>query len=147
MPLQPSRLIVESVPVAAILLLWHLLAGVARVQHVGGPVADAGAVMAALYVVVRGASLSDRADPPSTIDVRVVLAENARLAVPAGAWFLGAMAVGAIETYVHVFEWIVTAVASALAGAGLGVVGIYAVAAGYATFQRDGATTGVPTDD
>jgi len=147
MSLQTSRLIGESIPVAAILLFWYLLAGIAQFQNVGGPVGDAGGVMAALYVIVRGVSLADRADPPTTLDVRDVLRENARLAVPAGAWFVAAMLVGAVETYVHVFEWVVSSVAASLAGAGLAVVGLYAVAAGKAALRRDGGVVGVSTGD
>ena len=134
MPLQPKRLAAEAVPVAGILAFWNLLAWFVQHQNVGGPVRTAGVVMAGLYVVVRGVSLAPEVPRFATDDVRLVLYENARVAVPAGAWFVAAMAVAAIDGstgYGH--SPVTTIVASALAGSGLGVVGIYAVAAGYRT--------------
>lgn len=140
MTLPPKRLAVEAVPVAAILLFWNLLATVAHVQNVGGPVRDAGLLVAGLYVVVRGVALSDLATRPATVDLEAVLRENARLAVPAGAWFVAAMVVGALESWILEFGGVLTAIRGALGGAGLAVVGLYVVAAGYATFG-DGSTT------
>lgn len=142
--LPPRRLIREGVPVAAILLFWNLLAGIAHFQNVGGTVGDAGVIMAALYVVVRGVSLSSEVFPPVTGDVEAVLYENARLAVPAGVWFVGAMAVGALEAHIHEFTWIISSVKMALAGGGLGVVTLYAVAAGYRTFSGGKTTDSDP---
>ncbi|MFC4549715.1 MULTISPECIES: hypothetical protein [Halorussus] len=135
MSLPPKRWAREPVPVAAILLFWNLLAVVAQMQNVGGPVRDAGIVMAALYVVVRGVSLSAEVQPTVAADVEAVLHENARLAVLAGAWFLGAIIVYAGDGNLYAYGPSSGAVAlgSALAGAGLGVVGLYAVAVGYAT--------------
>lgn len=141
--LQPRRLIREGVPIAAILLFWNLLAVVASEQHVGESVGSAGVVVAALYVLIRGVSLSAEVLPPMTGDVRAVLYENARLAVPAGAWFLGAMATNALGELLFAYgpPSFVSALASSLAGAGLGVVAIYAVAAGYRTLG-DGSASG-----
>ncbi len=129
--LHPREFVREAVPVAAILLFWNLLAGVAHFQNVGGPVGSAGVVMAALYVVLRGVALSSEVLAPATDDVAAILHQNALLALPAGAWFVAAMAVGAVEIYVEEFAWVVSSVATALGGAGLGVVGLYAVAAGH----------------
>lgn len=131
----PTRLAREAIPVAAILLFWNVLAGIARTQNVGGPVGEAGVLMAALYVVVRGISLSDRVVPLATGDVATVLTQNARIAMPAGAWFLGAMVAGAVELHVREFTGFAWAVKTALAGAGLGVVGLYAVAVGVSAFE------------
>jgi hypothetical protein len=141
--LQPRRLIRESAPVAVILAFWNLLAVVAQQQHVGESVGSAGVVMAALYVVVRGVSLSSETLPPVTGDVREILYENAQLAIPAGAWFLGAMLTNALGELLFAYgpPSFVSALASSLAGAGLGVVAIYAVAAGYRTLD-DGRAAG-----
>ncbi|WP_435181542.1 hypothetical protein [Halorussus sp. AFM4] len=141
MPLLPKRLAAEGVPVAGVLAFWNLLAWVVQHQNVGGPARTAGVVMAGLYVVVRGVALAPEVPRFATDDVRLVLSENARVAVPAAAWFVAAMAVAAIDGstgYGH--SPVTTVAASALASAGLGVVGIYAVAAGYRTLG--GGTVG-----
>ncbi|WP_135825115.1 hypothetical protein [Halorussus ruber] len=147
--LQPRRLIRESAPVAAILSFWNLLAVVTQQQHVGESVGSAGVVMAALYVVVRGVSLSSEALPPVTGDVRAVVYENAQLAIPAGAWFLGAMVTNALGELLFAYgpPSFVSALASSLAGAGLGVVALYAVAAGYRTLDGGRAAGGRPPTD
>jgi hypothetical protein len=139
----------ESLPVAVILLFWNLLAVVAGEQHVGGSVSSAGVVMAALYVVVRGVSLSTEMPPPTTDDVRTLLYENALLAVPAGAWFVAAMLANALGELLFVYgpPSLVSSVVSSLAGAGLGVVGLYAVAAGYAAIGAGNAAGGRPPVD
>jgi hypothetical protein len=142
MALQFQRLVREGIPIAAVLLFWNLLAVVSQTQHVGESVGSAGVVMAALYVAVRGVSLSDEVLPPMTGDVESILYENASLAVPAGAWFLAAMAVGAVESHIHEFTSILSSVRSALAGAGLGVVALYAVAAGYRALGDENAGVG-----
>ena len=152
MSLPPKRLAAEGVPVAGILAFWNLLAWVVQLQNVGGPVRTAGVVMAGLYVVVRGVSLAPVVPRFSTDDVRLVLYENARVAVPAGAWFVAAMAVAALDgaLYPYAPSPTTTVVASALASAGLGVVGIYAVAAGYKTLgggNGAGGGTGTTGDE
>jgi hypothetical protein len=143
----PKRLALEAVPVAAVLLFWNLLAGIAHVQNVAGPVGSAGVVMAALYVVVRGVSLSSDVLPPATDNVAAVLYQNALLALPAGAWFVAAMAFGAVEAYVYDFSWVVSSLKTALGGAGLGVVGLYAVAAGRRALFEENPAGGRPSPD
>ncbi|WP_276302311.1 hypothetical protein [Halorussus lipolyticus] len=135
--LQPRRLIREGLPIAAILTFWNLLAVVASEQQVGGPVGAAGVVMAALYVLVRGVALSSEVLPPMTGDVKGVLYENASLAVPAGAWFLAGIATNALGELLFAYgpPSFVSTLASSLGGAGLGVVAIYAVAAGSRTLD------------
>jgi hypothetical protein len=136
-------LVREGIPIAAILLFWNLLAVVGQTQHVGESVGSAGIVMAALYVVVRGVSLSDEVLPPMTGDVRGIVYENALLAVPAGAWFLSAILVSKLAELI--FRYVpsfVSVFVSSLAGAGLGVVGLYAVAAGYRTLGGGNAGVG-----
>ncbi|WP_128478853.1 hypothetical protein [Halorussus pelagicus] len=143
----PKRMTLEALPVAAILLFWNLLAGVAEFQGVAGSVSSAGVVMAALYVVVRGVSLAEQVRPPAMGRVETVLVENARLAVPAGAWFLAAVMAAAVERYVNEVLWLLSPVKTALAGAGLAVVGLYAVAAGYSALGGERAAGGRPHED
>ncbi|MFC4451728.1 hypothetical protein [Halorussus aquaticus] len=147
----PKRLVIEAVPVAAVLLFWNLLATVAREQHVAGAVGSAGVVMAALYVVVRGVSLSTAVIPPATGDTREVLYENALLALPAGSWFVAGMVTNALGELLFAYgpPSAFSALASSLAGAGLGVVGLYAVAAGYSALggANDGGGGGALAGD
>lgn len=149
--LPPRRLAREGVPVAVILLFWSLLAAIAEPHEVGGSVRTAGYLMAALYVVVRGAGLASDAAAPATEDLEAVLAENARLALPAGLWFLGAIAVFFIGTVVRAqvraLTSVVTSLEGAFAGAGLGVVGLYAVATGFAAFDRGASSADASTAD
>ena len=144
MSLSAKRWAEQAVPVAAILLFWNVLAVVAAEQGVGGSIRSAGVVMAALYVLLRGVALASEVLVPATKDVIAVLFENARIAVPAGAWFLGAMVVYVADGYLFVYgpSSAATALASALAGGGLGVVGIYAVAAGYAALENGDVANG-----
>lgn len=142
MSLPPKRFVVETVPVVVILLFWSLLAWVVDFQNVGGPVRTAGFVMAALYVAVRGVALSSQVSPPATLDVASILRENARIAVPAGAWFVAAMAVSMVGSYVAELPRVFAPVADSLAGAGLGVVALYAVAAGTAAVGGRARATG-----
>ncbi|WP_135854046.1 hypothetical protein [Halorussus salinus] len=143
----PKRLALEALPVAGILLFWNLLAGIAHFQNVGGSVGSAGVVMAALYVVVRGVALASDVLPPATDNVATILYQNALLALPAGAWFVAAMVVGAVEAYVYEFTWVLASVKTALGGAGLGVVGLYAVAAGHRELVGEEPTGGRPSPD
>ncbi|UPV76434.1 hypothetical protein M0R89_19935 (plasmid) [Halorussus limi] len=142
----PKRLALEAVPVAVILLFWNLLAVVAQLQNAGGAVGSAGVVMAALFVVLRGVSLSSEVLPPATDSVTAILYQNARLALPAGAWFVGAVAVYALDgaTYAYGPSSTASALASSLTGAGLGVVGLYAVAAGHRALLGDAPAGGRP---
>jgi predicted metal-binding membrane protein len=143
MSLPPKRFVVETVPVVVILLFWSLLAWVVDFQNVGGPVRTAGFVMAALYVAVRGVALSTRVSPPATLDMASILRENARIAVPAGAWFVAAMAVAMVGPSVPGLPRVFAPVAGTLASGGLGVVGLYAVAAGTTAIRgRTGADRG-----
>lgn len=142
MSLRPKRLAEEGVPVAAILLFWTVVSWVFTLNPtLSGAARDAGIVMAALYVVVRGARLAPEVSPPETDDVRVIVRENARVAVAAGAWFLAAalfhlvdqfwLELRGLRPFFSRTEWVV----QLLAGAGLGVVALYAVAVGIAAFD------------
>lgn len=145
----PKRMATEGLPVAAVLLFWNLLAFVPGLQGVGGPVRNAGVLMAGLYVLIRGVSLSSHVLPTTTGNLRGVLYENARVAVPAGPWFVAAMAVFAFDghTYAYGPSWAAAALGGALAGGGLGVVALYAVAAGYRTLGGGTAAGGPPPAD
>ena len=134
MSLQPKRLAEEGVPVAAILLFWTTLAVLAEYSPVRGSVSTAGIVMAGLYVVVRGVALSDVVEPLETESLEAIIRENIRVAVPAGAWFLGGVVVYLAYASVLHFGFL-DEMSAAVAGAGLGVVGLYAVAVGVATFD------------
>lgn len=144
MSLPPKRFALEAVPVAATLLFWTVASWLLALDPAtASAVRDAGAVMAALYVVVRGVALAPLVSPRSTHDVESVLRENARVAVPAGAWFVAAAVVhllaqlwrdvGAPGLFVSPERWL-TAV---LAGGGLGVVGLYAVAVAATVLRRE----------
>lgn len=149
---EPRRLILESVPVAAVLLFWAVLSWLGWEPVVAARVRDAGVVMALCYAVTRGVKLGRRvpatsARTPGPSDVADVLRENARVALAAGAWFLAALAVQFVEA-----AWDATglpgllvspadAFSFVLAGGGVGCVVVYAVAAGWARV-RAGRTAG-----
>ena len=153
--LHPRRLFRESVPVAAVLLFWMALSWFGWHSVVTARVRDAGLVMALLYAVTRGVELGRSHpgagvgapapdDAASAVDVsRRVLRENARVALPAGAWFVAALLVGVAESLWDAtglpgaFVSPANALSFVLAGAGVGVVVIYAVAVGTARI-RDG---------
>ncbi|WP_158059015.1 hypothetical protein [Halorussus halophilus] len=153
MTLSAKRLATEAIPVATILLFWNVLGWIADMQEAGGLVRTAGTVMAALYVVLRGVALApevtpfglEKFSPLLRDDVKKLLSENARIAVPAGVWFLAGMVVFAVyPSYVHLD--ILGAFGSALAGAGLGVVGLYAMAVGTSVLGGHDAPD-VPSND
>lgn len=142
MSLRPMRLAEEGVPVAAILLFWTFVSWVFTLSPVlSGTARDAGIVMAALYVVVRGAGLAPEVSPPETDDIRTILRENARIAVGAGPWFLSAALVHLVTQFwleprwpgllFSRMDWVV----QLLAGVGLAVITLYAVACGIAAFD------------
>lgn len=155
MSLSAKRLAAEAVPVAVILLFWNVLAWVAAMQEVGGPVGTAGTVLAALYVLLRGVVLAPEVTssrlatgfaPLARDDLEALLYENARVAAPAGVWFLGGFVFSAPFGYIDLLD----VIGSALAGAGLGVVGLYAVAVGASELRdgdRSGGTPDASTDD
>ena len=146
MSLQPKRLAEEGVPVAAILLFWTTLALLAGYSPVRDTVNTAGIVMAGLYVVVRGVALSDTVEPPETESLEAIIRKNVRVAVPAGVWFLGG--VGVYLAYESVLRFgYLGRISQALGGAGLGVVGLYAVAVGTGALRRDSGVASVSTDD
>jgi len=156
MSLPPKRLAAEGLPVAATLLFWTAASWLLTLDPTtAGAVRDAGVAMAALHVVVRGVSLAPRVSPPPVRDVGAVLRENARVAVPAGGWFAAAAVVhliGQLWTDVGapgLFVSPAEPVAFVLAGAGLGVVGLYAVAVGTTVLRREASAGagGVPDGD
>jgi hypothetical protein len=156
MSLPPKRLAAEGLPVAATLLFWTAASWLLALDPTtAGAVRDAGVVMATLHVIVRGISLAPRVSPPSVRDAGSVLRENARVAVPAGAWFVAAAAVHLIAQLwtdlraPGLFVSSAEPIAFVLAGAGVGVVGLYAVAVATTVVRREasGAPGGVSGGD
>lgn len=155
------QLLRESAPVAAILLFWVVLSSFVRSVIATG-LLRAGVVMALLYVVVRGVALARSRPPtPRPDDVESVLRENARVALPAGVWFLAAKLVYVVESLWDAFgiPGLGTSPEEGLAfvfvGTGVSVVLLYAIAVGLprvrdtAPKARDegGATGAAPADD
>ena len=146
---EPRRLFRESTPVAAVLLFWVVLSWFGWEPMVATAIRYAGVVMALCYAVVRGVELGREVPDagtrtPGPDDVAGVVYENARVALPAGAWFVVAILVRFVES-----AWDATGLPGAfvspapafsfvLAGAGLGVVVIYAVAVGTARVRVGG---------
>jgi hypothetical protein len=138
-PLSPRRLVEESLPIAAVLLVWTVASWLVPVEGVSGPVRDAGVVMAGLYAVVRGLALSDEVTAPVSVpaDVASTLRLNVPAILAAGPWFLAGGLVhvgGSIYRLLPVVGGLYTSPAAPLArvcaGTGLAVVLVYAVAVG-----------------
>lgn len=127
------RLLRESAPVAAILLFWLVLSVPARPSISAGLI-RAGIVMALLYSVVSGGMLAQEY-PPATraTEIRGILTENVRVAIPAGAWFLSGQVVYEVQDLWDTLgiPGAFTSPADGLAfvvnGAGVAVVLIYAI--------------------
>ena len=143
-----------SLPIAAILLFWGFLSWFAPHPIIGGGLRNAGVLMAALYVVVRGFRMSRSLPEPLPADGPTdVLRENARVALTAGVWFVAAVGVVMLQrasdmltdpavTYSPADPLILVCV-----GAGVGTVGIYAVAAGVAAVREGTGARPAPSDD
>lgn len=158
-PLDTRRLLRASAPVAVILLFWVGLSSVVRPVVATGLV-RAGVIMALLYTVVRGVALARTQPPtPQPDDLKCVLLENVRVALPAAAWFLAASLVYVIEQVwdtLGIPGWD-TSPAAGLAfvftGTGVAVVLLYAITVGLPRVRGDAAgtesdTTGAtPADD
>lgn len=147
------RLLRESAPVAAILLFWVVFARFANPIIAAG-LHRAGVVMALLYTVVRGVTLARaRSSAVRPTDLRGVLRENARVLIPAGAWFLAAQLVYVIEDLWRVsdlpgaFTSPADSIAFALTGAGVAVVLLYAVVVGSSRVDGDASVGGGDTAD
>lgn len=136
-PLSPRRIVEESVPVAAVLLVWTVPAEL--LYGIDGAFVEAarlaGLVMALLYVTVRGLRLG-RSLPPTTPPrgVSEVLLDNARAGVAAGVWILAAALFTTVWGFVDAHagfpsQWSIPFV-NALAGAAVGTVLLYAIANG-----------------
>lgn len=158
-PLDTRRLLRESAPVAVILLFWTVPGSFVRVDVATG-LLRAGVVMALLYTAVRGVGLARTTPPtPQPRDVRALLRENARVALPAGAWFLAAHLTYVVEGFWDSFglPGLFTSPAEELGfvfvGTGVATVLLYALAVGLprvregSTDGRGGSATAVPADD
>jgi len=136
-PLSPRRLLGESLPIVAVLLVWTVLSWLVPVAGVSGLVRDAGAVMAGLYAVVRGVALADDVSPTVPDDVGSTLRLNVPVVLAAGTWFVIGALVHAVEAVYRLLPLVgglygspATPLAQVAAGTGLGVVVLYAVAVG-----------------
>jgi hypothetical protein len=142
-PLGVRTVLEESLPVAAVLFFWSVLAWPAG-HGVESALDTAGLTMAALYVVVRGVGLSRRVTAPSFSGVDAVLRENVRAALPAAGWFVAASLVSAIESLWNgldlpgLFVSPRGALVRVFVLTGVATVGLYAVAVGTAAL-RDGS--------
>ena len=154
MSLPPKRLAAEAIPVAAVLTFWSIVSWLFSLHpEIEGTVKTAGVVMAALYVVVRGVALASEVSVPDAGDLEAVLRDNGRVAISAGFWFVGAAAIYLLEQawsgfgvpglHVSPAGWII----HVLAGAGLGVVGLYAVAVSYGVLRGAESPGVAPADD
>lgn len=150
--LDARRLLEESVPAAVVLLFWVVLSWFGRPPVETG-LRYAGVAMVLLYVGVRGAALAESLSPPPLPeDPEDVLRENARVAVPAGAWFLAALLVYVVEGLWNLlgvpgaFTSPADSLAFVLTGAGVATVLLYAVAVGLARV-RDAETSDAGPDE
>lgn len=140
--LDTSRLLRESIPVAAILSFWLFFG---RFVHpiIANGLLRAGVVMALLYTVGRGISLTQAVQSTAqTRDIRDTIKENIHVAIPAGAWFLVAALVYQVEDFWNTFALpgLDTSPADYIAlvftGAGVAVVLLYAIATGLSRLNR-----------
>lgn len=147
------QLLEESAPVAVILTFWAVPASLVSNTPSETGLLLAGITMALLYVGSRGLALRRDCEPSERpTDWDETLQENARVALPAGVWFLAAFVLVWIGRQLLLLTYRVTglyvvdvvpveAFAFALAGAGLAVVLLYAIAIGFPD-EWDGVPTG-----
>ena len=158
-PPDTRHLLRESAPVAVILLFWVILSSLVQPAIATG-LLRAGVIMALLYTIVRGVTLT-RTHPPASQpdDLKGILRENVRVALPAGVWFLAAHLVYFIEQLwdmLGIPGWD-TSPADSLAfvfiGAGVAVVLLYAISVGLPRVRGNAPNTGndatgaAPADD
>jgi hypothetical protein len=139
-PLTARALLRESLPVVAVLFFWSVLSW-PTIPGVDDALRTAGLAMVALYVVVRGVSLSRHVSAPVFSDVASVLRENVRAALPAAGWFVAAHLVAALESLWQgvglpgLFTSPRGALVRLFALTGVATVGLYAVAVGTAALR------------
>jgi hypothetical protein len=102
-PIGPRHVLRESVPVAALLLLWTALSWLAFEPFVSWAVRTTGVVVALGYVVVRGVRLGQEATPFVDTDARCVLGQNVHVALAPTVWFLVAVLVPLAEDLWELF--------------------------------------------
>ena len=146
--LDTRRLLRESSPVAIILLFWLALSVPARPSISAGLI-QGGVIMAILYSVVRGVMLAQEYQPAvQATDLRGILTENVRVAIPAGAWFLSGQIIYEIQNLWDTLglPGAFTSPADGLAfvvnGAGVAVVLIYAIWVGLPYLRGEMSTEG-----
>lgn len=158
--LDTERLLRESAPVAVILLFWNVLSELFA-PNISSGLFWAGIVMTLLYVVVRGVALAESTPAASRPDdLQAVLAENVRVALTAGVWFLAAELLYLARSALAFST--MDLLALACSGAGVGVVALYALAVGIPRVRDEtrraddgvtdestgeGSTDATPADD
>lgn len=155
-----TRLLRESAPLAVVVGFWVVLSWFGREPGVATGIRYAGAVMGLLYAVVRGVRLAATAAPAPVPDgPAALLRENARIALPAGLWFLAAVLAGFVaelwNQYVAVglFTSPVESLSFVLTATGVLTVVLAAVAVGLPRVRGqqpprpDAAGDAVPADD
>lgn len=142
----PSRLLVESLPIAALLFVWTVVSLLTPTGPLTGAARDAGSILAALYAVVRGVQLAgdvpvdaapgtDRS-ADLTADVGETLAATVPPLLAGGAWllvgsvFFPAATVWDMFGLFGLFTAPLEAIAFVSARTALAVVLLYAVAVG-----------------
>jgi hypothetical protein len=142
----PSRLLVESLPIAAVLLAWTVLSWLMPGGALTAAARDAGAVLAGLYAVVRGVQLAATVSgdvAPGAVrsdDIASAVLDTLGATVPAvlagGAWLVAGAILYPVESVYRlfplggVFASPLGSLVSVCAGTALGVVLLYAVAVG-----------------
>lgn len=155
-PLTPKRTLRESGALALILVVWGVAAMVIGFEPtIRTGIQVAGLIMAGLYAVVRGRTLSaDARAVYQSTDPEAILRDNFRALLPALAWFvLAAVAIG-IEGLLDValrefglFAYPAATLAYLFAGTGVMTVLLYAVATGYATLASTRRPSSTSADD
>lgn len=157
----PRRVFVDSLPIAAIMLLWLAVSWLGSHPLLGRGARIAGLAMALTYAIVKGiTSAPHTRSPPALADVGSVLRVNG-LALFAGAgWFVGARLVVFAEqlwsemALPGAFTSPANGRAFAFTAIGVVTIVLYAVTLGTAVLRGEpppgGETTipsGLPADD
>jgi len=150
--LGPRRIVRESVPLAAIVLLWTVLSVLASHPLVGQGLSVAGIAVGLLYALRRGADLAGTASGLAR-DTRGLLEQSLRIALPALVWFLLARALFLLRglwdqlALPGAFVSPAETLGFALTVTGVLTVVLQAVAIGLAGSERVGDTVAIPVGE
>lgn len=88
-PPNPRDVLLESPPIAAIMLFWLVVSWLAPFPPITTGIRAAGVVMALLYAVVRGLAVAERGEPSLSLgDYGTVLRVNGLALLAAAGWFV-----------------------------------------------------------